>query len=190
MSAYKKTSIDGVFEIKPVFHNDPRGYFYESFNEDEFKRETGIDFHVVQENISLSNFGVLRGLHFQKEPHEQAKLVRVLEGSVIDVAVDLRKDSKTFGKYVWINLTGDNHKQFFIPRGFAHGFLVLSDIARFQYKVDDYWHPECEDGIAWDDKDIDFHWESYLHGRTPILSDKDISRKTLAEYKKEIQEKV
>lgn len=185
MSVYKKTSIDGVYVIEPVFHKDNRGYFYESFNAVEFKVNTGIDFNPVQENISKSSIGVLRGLHFQNPPHEQAKLVSVVKGIVLDVAVDLRLNSPTFGKYEWLELSEKNKKQFFIPKGFAHGFLVLSDEAIFQYKVDDYWHPECEDGTAWDDKDINIDWESLLNlipNREVILSEKDKNRKSLSDY--------
>lgn len=188
MAGYKKTRIDGVYEIKPKFFSDSRGFFYESFNEKEFERETGISFHPVQENISKSCAGVIRGFHLQNEPYAQAKLVTVIKGSVIDVAVDLRKGSKTFGKSVWINLTEDNRKQFFIPKGFAHGFLVLSDEALFQYKVDEYWHPESEEGVAWNDKDINFewkHWLSAINIKNPILSEKDKVRKTLEMYKLE-----
>lgn len=185
MSKYSKTSIEGVYVIEPDVHEDNRGYFYESFNAEEFKKNTGIDFNPVQENVSKSSIGVLRGLHFQKPPHEQAKLVRVVKGLVLDVAVDLRLNSSTFKQYEWVELSEKNKKQFFIPKGFAHGFLVLSNEAIFQYKVDDYWHPECEDGIAWDDKDINIDWESRLNlipNCEVILSEKDKNRNGLKDY--------
>ena len=151
------TGLEDVLLIYPDLHDDERGYFYEVFNEKEFNEKTGgkYDFHVLQENESKSKAGVFRGLHFQKAPYEQAKLVRVLKGYVVDFAVDIRKDSPTFGKCVFANLTGENKCQFFIPRGFAHGFYVFSDEAVFEYKCDNYYNKESEDGIRWDDKEIE-----------------------------------
>ena len=167
----KTTAIEGVFVIEPRVFGDERGYFFESFNEREFCEKTGIDVKFVQDNESKSRYGVLRGLHFQKAPYEQAKLVRVVKGRVLDVAVDIRKGSPTFGKYTAVELTGDNHRQCFIPRGFAHGFCVLSEEAVFQYKCDEYYHPEAEDAIAWDDPDIAIEWP--IPANDIILSEKD-----------------
>lgn len=149
--------LEDVLLIHPDLHEDDRGYFYEVFNEKEFneKTEGKYDFHALQENESKSSKFVFRGLHFQKPPYEQAKLVRVLKGGVIDFAVDIRKDSPTFGKGGLAWLTEENKEQFFIPRGFAHGFLVLTDEAVFEYKCDNYYNKESEDGIRWDDKEIE-----------------------------------
>ena len=151
------TGLEDVLLIYPDLHEDERGYFYEVFNEKEFNEKTRgkYNFHALQENESKSKAGVFRGLHFQKPPYEQAKLVRVLKGYVVDFAVDIRKDSPTFGKCVFANLTGENKCQFFIPRGFAHGFYVFSDEAVFEYKCDNYYNKESEDGIRWDDKEIE-----------------------------------
>lgn len=148
--------LEDVLLIHPDLHEDDRGYFYEVFNEKEFNEKTNnkYDFHTLQENESKSCKGVFRGLHFQKPPYEQAKLVRVLKGHVVDFAVDIRKDSPTFGKCTHAKLTGENKVQFFIPRGFAHGFYVFSDEAVFEYKCDNYYNKESEGGIRWDDKDI------------------------------------
>ena len=149
--------LEDVLLIRPDLHEDERGYFYEVFNEKEFNEKTNnkYDCHTLQENESKSCKGVFRGLHFQKPPYEQAKLVRVLKGYVTDFAVDIRKGSPTFGKCVFANLTGENKCQFFIPRGFAHGFYVFSDEAVFEYKCDNYYNKESEDGIRWDDKEIE-----------------------------------
>jgi len=148
--------LEDVLLIRPDLHEDERGYFYEVFNEKEFNEKTGgkYDFHALQENESKSSKFVFRGLHFQKPPYEQAKLVRVLSGAVIDFAVDIRKGSPTFGKCVFAHLTQDNRCQFFVPRGFAHGFLVLTDEAVFEYKCDNYYCKESEGGIRWDDENI------------------------------------
>ena len=175
-----KTDIEGVYIIEPKVFEDSRGYFYESFNEQEFNEKTGSDFHPLQDNESKSCYGVLRGLHFQEPPHEQAKLVRVVKGSVYDVAVDLREGSPTIGKHVHVILTDENKRQFFIPKGFAHGFVVLSDEAVFQYKCDDYYHPECENGITWCDEDLSIMWP--LFSTEIILSEKDKKRQTYNEY--------
>ena len=152
----EKTFINGVIVISPEVHEDSRGYFMESYNKLDFEN-AGLHYDFVQDNQSKSTKGVLRGLHFQKT-HPQAKLVRVIEGEVFDVAVDLRKDSPTYGKYVSVLLSSTNKKMFLIPRGFAHGFLVLSESAIFQYKCDDYYHPEDEGGVIWNDPDINVNW--------------------------------
>ena len=169
----EKTKIEGCYVITPSVYGDDRGYFMESFNLKEFEEKTNQKINFVQDNESASVYGVLRGMHFQKGEHAQAKLVRVVFGSVYDVAVDLRKDSPTFGNFVGVELTEDNKKQLFIPRGCAHGFYVFSEKgAIFQYKCDNYYHKESDGGIPWDDKNIDINWEDYIHG-TPILSEKD-----------------
>lgn len=165
-----KTGIDGVVILAPRIFNDPRGYFFESFNLKEFEEKVGhVDF--VQDNESKSSYGVVRGLHFQKGEHAQAKLVRVIEGSVLDVAVDIRPGSPTYGKHVAVELTGENHLQFFIPRGFAHGFSVLSETAVFQYKCDNFYCPSSEGAIAWDDPDLGIDWR--IPKEKVILSAKD-----------------
>lgn len=148
--------LEDVLLIFPDLHEDERGYFYEVFNEKEFNEKTNnkYDFHALQENESKSSKGVFRGLHFQKPPYEQAKLVRALKGFVVDFAVDIRKDSPTFGKCVSVLLSENNKAQFFIPRGFAHGFFVVSDVAIFEYKCDNYYNRESEGGIRWDDTEV------------------------------------
>ena len=148
--------IEGLCVITPAVHGDSRGYFMETYSERDMK-EAGIDIVFVQDNQSCSTKGVLRGLHFQKQ-FPQTKLVRVIKGRVFDVAVDLRTDSKTYGKWYGVELTEENKKQFLIPKGFAHGFLVLSDIAEFCYKCDDFWHPNDEGGMAWNDPEIGITW--------------------------------
>ena len=173
-----KTEIEGVYIIEPKVFGDNRGYFFESYNEKEF-RENGLDYTFVQDNQSKSKKGVLRGLHFQKT-YPQAKLVRVLEGEVIDVAVDLRKDSKTYGKWVGVILSSENKRQFMIPRGFAHGFVVLSESATFTYKCDEFYHPEDEGGLMWNDEDIDIEWP--YEGEV-LLSEKDKKHPSLKESK-------
>lgn len=156
MFEFQKTSIEGVYVITPKVYGDKRGYFFESYNKKDFLN-AGINIDFVQDNESKSHRGVLRGLHFQKK-YPQSKLVRVVKGEVFDVAVDLRKDSKTFGKYESVILSEENQKQFLIPKGFAHGFLVLSDEAKFVYKCDDFYHPEDEGGIIYNDPDININW--------------------------------
>ena len=152
-----KTKIPDVIIIEPQVFGDERGYFFESFNQKAFEEHVGkIDF--VQDNESKSSKGVLRGLHFQKPPFTQAKLLRCIEGEVLDVAVDLRKDSPTYKQYVSIELSGENKKQVFVPKGFAHGFLVLSETATIAYKVDEYYAPDYDSGIAWNDEDIAIDW--------------------------------
>ena len=173
---FNKTDIEGVYIIDVKTYGDNRGYFMETYKESDF-REAGLDYHFVQDNQSSSRKGVLRGLHFQKT-HPQAKLVRVLSGEVFDVAVDLRKGSRTYGKWVGVLLSGENKRQFMIPRGFAHGFLVVSDYAEFAYKCDDFYHPEDEGGILWNDPDVAVVWPET--GEV-ILSEKDMKNPTLAE---------
>ena len=169
--------IEGLCVITPAVHGDKRGYFSETYNLRDMQ-EAGINIVFVQDNQSSSTKGVLRGLHFQKN-YPQTKLVRVIRGSVYDIAVDLRKGSRTFGKYYGIELTEDNHKQFLIPRGFAHGFLVLSDVAEFCYKCDDFYHPNDEGGIIYNDPDINITWPVL---DVPLnLSDKDKVQPTLKE---------
>ena len=168
MFKFNKTEIEGVYIIESQVFGDNRGYFLETYNKKDFDN-AGLKYDFVQDNQSKSRKGVLRGLHFQKN-HPQAKLVRVLEGEVFDVAVDLRKDSKTYGKWVGVILTAENKKQFMIPRGFAHGFVVLSDEATFAYKCDDFYHPEDEGGIMWNDPEVNIKWP--FEGEV-ILSEKD-----------------
>ncbi len=172
-----KTKLAGVYIIEPKIFNDERGYFFESFSlkwfEDNVCKTT-----FVQDNESKSTYGVLRGLHFQKAPYAQAKLVRVIKGKVWDVAVDIRKDSPTFGQYVGVELSEENKKQIFIPRGFAHGFAVLSDEAIFQYKCDNYYMPESEGAIIWNDKEIGIDWK--IPEKDIILSEKDKKHPTLS----------
>lgn len=174
-----KTEIEGIYIIEPQVFGDERGYFFESFNAERFLAQTGIDVTFVQDNESRSKRGVLRGLHFQREPYAQAKLVRVVRGRVLDVAVDIRPESPTFGRYVATELSGDNHRQMFIPKGFAHGYVVLEDDTVFQYKCDEFYHPESEGGIAWNDPQIGIEWP--LSESELILSDKDRNRPTLKE---------
>lgn len=153
-----KTAIEGVVIIEPKIFGDDRGYFYESFSAKEFKEKIDRNIVFIQDNQSFSSYGVLRGLHFQKPPYAQSKLVRVIQGRVIDVAVDIRKGSPTYGKHVAVELTGENHSQFFIPRGFAHGFVVLSEAALFQYKCDNLYAPQAEGAINWNDPELNIEW--------------------------------
>ncbi|MCL2650531.1 MAG: dTDP-4-dehydrorhamnose 3,5-epimerase [Candidatus Azobacteroides sp.] len=167
---YIKTEIPDVWILEPKVFNDARGYFMETFKKGEFESHVGkIDF--IQDNESKSSFGVLRGLHFQKGEFSQAKLVRVITGKVLDVAVDIRKDSPTFGKHVAVELSGENKRQFFIPRGFAHGFLVLSDEVVFCYKVDNIYSPQSEGSILYNDADININWP--IDPSEIIVSEKD-----------------
>lgn len=172
------TSIPGVCIIEPRVFADARGYFFESFSEAWFRRHV-CDTHFVQDNESRSVRGTVRGLHYQHAPHSQAKLVRVVRGRVLDVAVDLRRGSPTYGRHVALELTGENHRMLFIPRGFAHGFAVLSDEAVFQYKCDNYYAPESEGGIAWNDPALGIDWQ--LPPGDIILSPKDCARGLLAD---------
>ena len=166
-----QTHIDGVVILEPTVFGDSRGYFFESYNKQRFNEATGLDIDFVQDNQSKSCYGVLRGLHFQKPPYAQSKLVRCVRGRVLDVAVDIRKSSPTFGKYIAVELTEDNHRQLFIPHGFAHGFVVLSEEAIFQYKCDNFYHKESEGAIAWNDPEINIDWS--IPFDDVILSDKD-----------------
>ena len=165
-----KTDIEGVVILKPRIFEDSRGYFFESYSKRDFDKQVR-EIKFVQDNESKSSYGVLRGLHYQKWPFTQSKLVRVLRGKVLDVAVDIRKGSPTYGKSISVELSGENKLMFFIPRGFAHGFAVLSDEVVFQYKCDEFYHPESEGGIAWDDPDLDIDWR--IPAADIILSEKD-----------------
>lgn len=171
-----KTDIEGVVIIEPRVFGDHRGYFFESFSEREFS-ENVREVKFVQDNESKSGYGVLRGLHFQKSPYAQGKLTRVVKGAVLDVAVDIRRGSPTFGKHVAVELSEDNHRQLFIPRGFAHGFVVLADEVIFQYKCDNFYAPESEGAIAWDDPDLAIDWK--VPADKIILSAKDTSHPRL-----------
>jgi len=175
-----KTSIEGLVIIQPKVFEDERGYFMESYKE-SFLRENFPGIHFIQDNESRSNYGVLRGLHFQKPPFEQTKLVRVIDGEVLDVAVDLRKDSPTYGQWESIILSGKNKKQFFIPKGFAHGFVVLSEEAIFSYKVDNSYSPDYDSGIRFDDPDLEIDW--VLKQQKLIISNKDRDLKTFSELR-------
>ncbi len=167
------TAIEGVFILEPKLFGDSRGFFMESYNRQVFAAATGADPEFVQDNHSRSRKGVLRGLHYQVE-QPQGKLVRVSQGAVFDVAVDIRKDSPTFGRWAGVELTGENHRQLWVPAGLAHGFVVLSDTADFLYKTTDYYAPQHERSIAWNDPTIGVDWPLAVHGITePILSDKD-----------------
>ena len=173
-----ETNIEGVIIIEPRLFEDERGYFFESFNQKEFQEKV-CKTTFIQDNESKSSYGVIRGLHFQKPPFAQSKLVRVVKGSVLDVAVDIRKGSPTFGQHVAVELTEDNHRQFFIPRGFAHGFSVLSKEGIFQYKCDNFYAPQSEGAIAWDDPDLGIDWQISID--EILLSEKDKSHPKLAE---------
>ena len=165
-----QTAIPGVVIIEPRVFKDPRGYFFESLSQRDFDAQVR-EGRFVQDNESKSSFGVLRGLHFQKPPHAQSKLVRVVKGAVLDVAVDVRRGSPTFGQHVAVELSAENHRQFFIPRGFAHGFVVLTDEVVFQYKCDNFYAPQYEGAIAWDDPDLGIDWR--VPSEDVLLSDKD-----------------
>ena len=173
------TEIAGVKIIEPRIFGDERGYFFESFSVRDFAAQTGMDITFVQDNESKSRYGVLRGLHFQKPPFAQAKLLRCVRGAVLDVAVDIRHGSPTFGQYVAVELTEENHRQFYIERGFAHGFAVLSDVAVFQYKCDEYYHPEAEAGISIADASLGIDWQ--VHLEEAILSEKDMHHPLLCD---------
>ena len=173
------TSIDGVFIIEPRIFEDSRGYFFESFSQREFEEKIG-PINFVQDNESKSSYGVMRGLHFQRPPFTQSKLVRCVKGAVLDVAVDIRKGSSTYGQHVAVELTEDNHRQFFIPKGFAHGFAVLSETAVFQYKCDEFYHPEADGGISILDDSLNIDWR--IPTDKAILSDKDTNHPLLKEF--------
>lgn len=173
---YRKTEIDGVYILEPRVFNDARGYFFEAWKKEDFEEHVDkVDF--IQDNESKSSYGVLRGLHYQKGIYSQAKLVRVIKGKVLDVAVDIRKSSSTFGKHVMVELSDENKRQFFIPRGFAHGFLVLSDEAIFTYKVDNIYAPQHEASIRWNDEEINIQWPIDL--KDVVTSEKDLKASSL-----------
>ena len=174
-----RTEIEGVVILEPRIFRDARGYFFESFSVREFEEKVART-TFVQDNESCSSYGVIRGLHFQKPPFTQAKLVRVIKGSVLDVAVDLRKGSPTYGKHVAVELTEDNHRQLFIPHGFAHGFAVLSDEVLFQYKCDNYYTPQSEGGILWNDPDLQIDWR--IPADKVVLSEKDTRHPMFKDY--------
>lgn len=176
-----KTEIEGVVIIEPRVFGDARGYFFESFNAREFAEKTGMHVNFVQDNESMSHYGVLRGLHFQQPPFAQSKLVRVVKGRVLDIAVDIRVGSPTYGKYVSVELTEDNHRQFFMSKGFAHGFSVLSDEVIFQYKCDEFYAPQSEGAIAWNDPDLAIDWQ--IPADKVLLSDKDKKHPFLRDFK-------
>ncbi len=174
-----KTAIEGVVIIEPRIFTDSRGYFFESYSKKEFDEKVcPVDF--VQDNESCSTYGVMRGLHFQRPPFTQSKLVRCVRGAVLDVAVDIRKGSPTYGQHVAVELTEENHRQFFVPRGFAHGFAVLSDVAVFQYKCDNYYAPQADGGIAITDSSLGIDWR--IDPAKAILSEKDMRHAILADF--------
>ena len=173
---YKQTDIKGVFIIEPRVFQDARGYFFEAWKDEEFQQKVG-KIKFIQDNESKSSYGVLRGLHYQKGEYSQAKLVRVIKGKVLDVAVDIRKSSPTFGKYVMEELSEENKRQLFIPRGFAHGFLVLSDEAIFTYKVDNVYAPQHEASIRWNDEQIHIEWP--IDSKDVLTSEKDLKAYSL-----------
>ena len=173
---FKETAIKGVYIIEPRVFNDARGYFFEAWKQAEFEEHIG-KVNFVQDNESKSSRGVLRGLHYQRGDYSQAKLVRVIKGCVLDVAVDIRKSSPTFGKHVMVELSGENKRQFFIPRGFAHGFLVLSDEAIFTYKVDNVYAPQADAGIRWNDPALGIEWP--IDPKEVLTSEKDLKQPLL-----------
>ena len=173
-----KTDIEGLLVIEPKIFKDERGYFFESFSQREFEEKVG-PVHFVQDNESMSSYGVMRGLHFQRPPYTQSKLVRCVKGAVLDIAVDIRKGSPTYGKHVAVELTEDNHRQFFISKGFAHGFVVLSETAVFQYKCDEFYHPQSDDGISVFDDTLGIDWR--IPFDEAILSEKDKHHPFLSE---------
>ena len=174
----KKTDIEGVVILEPRLFEDERGYFFEAFSEREFAEKVR-ECHFVQENEAYSTYGVVRGLHFQRPPHAQSKLVRVVKGRVLDVVVDIRKGSPTFGKHIAVELSAENHRQLFIPRGFAHGYSVLSEEALLEYKCDNYYAPASEGAILWNDPALGVDWQ--IPSESVILSDKDLKNPALAE---------
>ena len=174
-----KTGIEGLLILEPRIFKDARGYFFESFSQREFEEKVG-PVHFVQDNESMSTYGVMRGLHFQRPPYTQSKLVRCVSGAVLDVAVDIRQGSPTYGQHVAVELTAENHRQFFIPKGFAHGFAVLSETAVFQYKCDEFYHPEADAGISILDDSLGIDWR--IPTDKAILSDKDTRHGMLADF--------
>ncbi|MBQ0161523.1 MAG: dTDP-4-dehydrorhamnose 3,5-epimerase [Bacteroidales bacterium] len=175
-----KTNIEGVLIIEPKVFGDSRGYFFESFNAKEFREKTRLDINFVQDNESMSTYGVMRGLHFQRPPYTQSKLVRCVKGKVLDVAVDIRKGSPTYGRHVAVELTEDNHRQFFVPKGFAHGFAVLSETAVFQYKCDNFYAPQADGGISILDSNLGIDWK--IPTDKALLSDKDTKHTLLKDF--------
>ena len=173
-----ETKIPGLLIIEPRVFRDERGYFFESYSQRDFEAQVG-DVHFVQDNESMSTRGVIRGLHFQRPPFTQTKLVRVVSGTVLDIAVDIRKGSPTYGQHVAVELSGENQRQFFIPKGFAHGFAVLSDTAVFQYKCDEFYHPEADGGIQLDDPSLGIDWR--IPTAAAIRSQKDLTLPLLSE---------
>jgi len=171
---FTRTEIPDVIICEPKVHGDERGYFVETFRHDKLEEFLGFRINFCQDNESKSSFGVLRGLHYQAEPYAQTKLVRVIKGKVLDVAVDIRKESPTFGKHVAVELSEENKKQVFIPKGFAHGYVVLSDEAIFAYKVDNYYHPECDGGIAFDDSALNIDWRIARNDMQLSLKDQQL----------------
>lgn len=180
MIEVKKTDIEGVLIIEPKVFGDARGYFLESFNAKEFAEKTGLNINFVQDNESMSSYGVMRGLHFQRPPFTQSKLVRCVKGAVLDVAVDIRKGSPTYGKHVAVELTEENHRQFFVPRGFAHGFAVLSETAVFQYKCDNFYAPQADGGISILDGSLGIDWR--IPTDKALLSEKDTKHALLKDF--------
>lgn len=174
-----ETTIKGVYIIEPRVFADARGYFFESFSEREFQEAVG-PVHFVQDNESMSSYGVMRGLHFQRPPYTQAKLVRCVKGRVLDVAVDIRKGSPTYGQHVAVELSEDNHRQFFVPHGFAHGFSVLSETAIFQYKCDNYYAPQADGGISILDESLGIDWQ--IPTENALLSEKDTKHALLRDF--------
>ena len=174
-----KTAIDGLVIVEPTVLEDARGYFFESFSQREFEEKVR-KINFVQDNESMSSYGVMRGLHFQRPPFAQSKLVRCVKGRVLDVAVDIRKGSPTYGQYVAVELSEDNHRQFFVPRGFAHGFVVLSETAVFQYKCDNFYAPEADGGINIKDDTLDIDWQIQIE--KAILSEKDLKHVSLKDF--------
>jgi len=177
---FKRCEIEGLIVIEPRVFGDERGYFFESFNKTTFEKELGEKIDFIQDNESYSKKGTLRGLHYQKKPFAQAKLVRVINGEVLDVAVDLREESPTYGQHYSIILSGENKKQFFVPRGFAHAFLVLSETAVFAYKVDNSYAPDHDAGISYNDPEINIHWP--IENSKLIISEKDKNLLSYSEY--------
>lgn len=179
-----KTNIEGVLILEPKVFNDARGYFFESFSQREFDEKVapilGHTIRFVQDNESMSSYGVMRGLHFQRPPFTQSKLVRCVKGAVLDVAVDIRKGSPTFGQHVAVELTEDNHRQLFISKGFAHGFAVLSETAVFQYKCDEFYHPEADGGISIMDQSLGINWK--IPTDQALLSEKDTKHQMLVNF--------
>jgi dTDP-4-dehydrorhamnose 3,5-epimerase len=179
-----KTGIEGVLIIEPKVFGDARGYFFESFSQRDFDEKVvpilGHKVNFVQDNESMSSYGVMRGLHFQRPPFTQSKLVRCVKGAVLDVAVDIRKGSSTYGHHVAVELTDENHRQFFVPRGFAHGFAVLSETALFQYKCDEFYHPEAEGGISIVDDSLGIDWR--IPTENALLSEKDTKHACLKDF--------